>query len=78
MKNISDFWVHKPFLQFDEIPFINKNNCILTSMMDYQDNKIEDLQLEQITPLLVAEEPFVFILINSEEYKKYHPRSKED
>nr|MCR5766156.1 hypothetical protein [Treponema sp.] len=58
-------------LQFDEIPFINKNNCILTSMMDYQDNKIEDLQLEQITPLLVAEEPFVFILINSEEYKKY-------
>ncbi len=71
MKNISDFWVHKPFLQFDEIPFINKNNCILTSMMDYQQKKIEDLQLEQITPLLVAEEPFVFILINSEEYKKY-------
>ena len=71
MKNISDFWVHKPFLQFEEIPFVNKNNCILTSMMDFQKKKIDGLQLEQINPILAAEEPFVFVLVNSAEYQKY-------
>ena len=70
MKNIADFWVHKPFLHFEEVPFLGKDNCVLTSMMELQQRKLDELQLEESKSLLLAEEPFVFVLINSEEYKK--------
>ena len=79
MKNISDFWVHKPFLHFSENSFVNKNTSILLSMMDFQQKKIWEMQFEQFEEaktLMTAEEPFVFVLINSTEYKKYRNEYK--
>jgi len=70
MEKLSEFWVYKPFLQLRDFNFDIKEGGSLLALQEGQKEKIQVLQAEPIKAFLQAEEPFVFVMLNSSEYNK--------
>lgn len=70
MQNLCDYWAYEPFIQTSESDREMYEDSVLTSMMLQQSKNINNINIEEIFPKLQSENPFIFVMINSNDYKK--------
>ena len=69
MENLSAYWAIQPFDSFNEEVFDN-NSSLTAQNLFSRTNKLSQITLEQIVSKCSAEEPFIFVIINSADFKK--------
>lgn len=74
MDNLSSFWAGKNYYQINEEDTINYPNSITASMMMNRTNHLTQTNMDEIFQTLQSESPFVFVIINTKDYK---PHQKE-
>lgn len=70
MENLAAFWAMNPYESFRIDSLTDEKKSITTEMFLSQIPKIQDVSLSTISYKLQTEEPFVFVIINSSDYKK--------
>lgn len=70
MDNLSAYWAFSPYALTTESDYENYPNSITTSLMMSRLDKISDTELNTTITNLNSEDPFVFVIINSNDYSK--------
>jgi len=68
MDNLSQFWALKPFTTLPEQDFQLASPTVEALLSHFQ--KINDLEYSQIFQPFTQEEPFIFVLVGEEDFKK--------
>ena len=69
MNNLANFWALEPYFPTSEIDDSLYPDSNLTNQMMARSQKILNLEDQKIYEKLQAEEPFIFVIINSKDYK---------
>ena len=70
MTNLASYWALAPYDSFTEDVLELANKSTTAANLYSQEQKIADLKFEEIIAKLQAEEPYIFVIINSADYKK--------
>lgn len=70
MQQLSAFWAFSPYYNAAEEETLLYPENILVSLLSGRANRIQNLELQTTVEKLTAEEPFVFVIINSKDYAK--------
>ena len=70
MNYLSSFWAIEPYYSYEEQDNIIYPNSSLANKMMNRVNKINETSLSTTLSSLQAENPFVFVIINSKDYKQ--------
>lgn len=70
MNSLSSFWAIAPYYQSTESDFQSYPDSITTSLMMSQIIKLLNIDFQKIIEKLESETPFVFVIINTEDYNK--------
>ena len=70
MTNLASYWALSPYDSFTEDVLEETNKSSTAANLYSQEQKIADIQFEEIIAKLEAEEPYIFVIINSTDYKK--------
>ena len=68
MQTLSEFWALQPYNQNDEVDLDNYNSQTTRELMN-RPQKLRAKELSQSLTQLQSEEPFIFVIINSKDYK---------
>ena len=70
MTNLASYWALEPFDSFTEEVLEETQKSSTAANLYSQEQKIADIKFETIISKLESEEPYVFVIINSADYKK--------
>jgi len=70
MNNLSSYWAFEPYIQNYESENELYPESPLFSSLLAQSNRINNIDLQTLSEKLNSESPFVFVIINSKDYKK--------
>ena len=70
MTNLASYWAIEPFDSFTEEVLEETQKSSTAANLYSQEQKIADIKFETIISKLESEEPYVFVIINSADYKK--------
>ncbi len=70
MQNLSSFWAVQPYIQPNENDSENFDSPTAAAMME-RNQKLKEKSLAENLNLMSNEEPFIFIILNSKDYKTY-------
>ena len=70
MTNLASYWALQPYDSFIEDVLDQTIKSSTAANLYSQEEKITDLEFQTIISKLQAEEPFIFVIINSSDYKK--------
>ncbi len=70
MTNLASYWALQPYDSFIEDVLEESGKSSTAANLYSQEEKISSIQFEEIIQKLEAEEPFIFVIINSADYKK--------
>ena len=70
MTNLASYWSLVPYDSFIEEVLEETNKSSTAANLYSQEEKIASIQFEEIIQKLEAEEPYIFVIINSADYKK--------
>ena len=70
MTNLASYWALAPYDSFTEDVLELTNKSSVAANLYSQEQKIADIKFEEIIAKLEAEEPYIFVIINSADYKK--------
>lgn len=70
MENLAAYWALQPYDSFNEEVLESTNSSTTAANLYSREKKITSLNFETIISQLNSEEPYVFVIINSADYKK--------
>jgi zinc protease len=70
MTNLASYWALQPFDSFIEAVLEETNKSATAANLFSQEEKIASIEFQSIISKLEAEEPYIFVIINSADYKK--------
>ena len=70
MTNLASYWALEPFDSFTEEVLEETQKSSTAANLYSQEQKIADIKFEEILSKLESEEPYIFVIINSADYKK--------
>ena len=70
MSNLASYWALQPYDSFIEETLDKTNKSLIAANLYSQEQKIADLKFEELISKLEAEEPYIFVIINSADFKK--------
>ena len=78
MTNLSSYWALQPQDSFLEDVFEEGGKSVTATNLYSQEEKISGIEFQDIISKLQAEEPYVFVIINSEDFKKNKSKYKQE
>lgn len=70
MSNLASYWAIQPNDSFIEETLDQNNNSLTAQNLFSKAQKLEQIDFSSLIEKLSSEEPFVFVIINSDDYKK--------
>ena len=70
MTNLASYWALQPFDSFTEDVLEKADKSLTAANLFSQEEKITSLELNSLISKLQTEEPYIFVIINSADYKK--------
>lgn len=69
MDSLSSFWATQPYQNFEENDFLSCPASVTASLFMSRNSHLQKETLSPIFKILNAESPFIFVIINSKDYK---------
>lgn len=76
MENLSAYWALEQYQSFFESAVENPEKSITAASLMSADEKLNSVTLSKLADSLMSEEPYIFVIINSVDYKKLEKEYK--